>query len=93
MATAIKKPTSKNGKAAAPPPLVAVRDPFFDDADILRGCILEMIHGTCEEPIYTIKRYTVINNDDGTVEMVLGLRNASNDPHRYVKIRIERADS
>jgi hypothetical protein len=35
---------------------------------------------------------TVINNEDGTVEMVLGIGDNTANPHRYAKIRIEPVD-
>ena len=66
---------------------------FSDDASMLRDAIVQLIHGASDEPIYVVDKYTVINNhEDGSVEIILGICNASNDPHRSVKITISRAD-
>ena len=79
--------------AAAFDPMSADSYVFAADARMLRDSIVQMIQGDIDEPIYAVSRYIVTTEPDGRVELILGIRECTTDPHRYVRVRIERVDN
>ena len=100
MATATKKPT-KSSKADAPSENGTERKPvekcFLEwnaNVDMLRDSIIQMVHGNEHpEPMYEVEKYSVTRNLDGSVELLLGLRNDTSKPFDHIRIRIEHVDN
>jgi hypothetical protein len=66
-----------------------IRLEWSEHVDAIRDGILNIIHGTEDmEPMYTCSTYTVTRNRDGSVEMLLGIRDCTSKPLSRVKILI-----
>jgi hypothetical protein len=75
-------------------PLKDVLSGYSPNVSMLRVSIIDMIHGNSDlEPIYTVGKFTVSQNDDGSVEFVLAICDCATKPFDHVTIRIERADN